>query len=208
MFWKKYSKSLFIILFILIIISVIIIYQLLFNVQTVTISQAGNSTTVNLYSTNGMIQYVFPLIYVIVGIFTTFLINDIKSVKNEEKVVSVLRAALESNSKILKYNKNRVELELRMRETTDIPLKLFKSDFWDLLNYNPPKRLIDEKLYLKIGNSAIIMNSINEINQIKEYHKANDAKKRDPKFRSFNDILRKEINELDSLLKEMSNSLN
>lgn len=206
--WKKYHWCIIVIFSLIGLISFIIISQF-FNVQTVKMFQTGNQTIINVYPTNGLIQYVYPLIYVIVGILTTFLINEFRSVKSEEKVVSVLKADLKTNSKILKFNKKRVELELRTKETTGIPLKLFKSDFWDLMNYNPPNKLIDEDLYSKIGDAAIIMNSINELNQIKESHKAfnNKEEVKNPKFFEFNSLLRKDIDSLDSLLKYINTLL-
>lgn len=202
--WGRYSRCIIVIILLIIIISFLIIYQFLFNTPTTSISQI-NQTTINLYYTKGMIEYVFPLIYVITGILTTFLINEIKSLSDEDKVISVVVANLKSNLIILKYNTKRVELELRTHETTTIPLKLFKSDFWGLLNYNLP-RSIDEKLFFKIRNAAIIMDSINEINQIKESHKAVSKTVRDPKFLSYNRILRKDITKLQILLEEIISS--
>ena len=79
---------------------------------------------------------------------------------------------IKTNLDILKFNREKVQFESRFKGINYSPLKLFKTDFWNLINYNSPRKLIDEELYSKINDAVLIMNSFNEISQSREYHKA------------------------------------
>ena len=136
----------------------------------------------------------------------SLLIYEFRSVKSEEKIFSVLKMDIESNIHILEFNRKKVEVESRLEGINYIPLKLFKTDFWNLINYNSPQKLIDKELYSTISNAVLIMNSFNEINQIREHHKA-FSEERVVKDKIFNKLLVKEIEKISKMLLKIKKSL-
>lgn len=204
MFWKKYSTCIYTILVIIVLFGLLILAQGYIGGQETAITQ--NNSNIVTQNKKSMTENIFPVIYVLIGGLFTFIFTEYRSVKSEEKVFSILKMDINTNLDILEFNRQKVELESRTKGINYIPLKLFKTDFWNLVNYNSPKKLINEELYSKISEAVLIMNSFNETNQIREQHKV-FKKERIPKDKIFNDILKKEINNLSELLFEIEKSL-
>lgn len=192
------------IIVIIVIIGSLILIQSNISGQKIEITQ--NNQTILINSQKSITENIFPVIYVLIGGLFTFLVTEYRSIKTEEKVVSVLKTDIKMNLDILEFNRQKVELDSRVKGINYIPLKLFKIDFWELVNYNLPKKIISDDLYLKISRAVLIMNSFNEINQVREHHKA-FTKEKVVKDKIFNGILRKEIANLSELLSEIDSSL-